>query len=39
MDVSLDAAYKLNGERVETTTKELPAKGIIKDLGKGTMQI
>jgi len=39
IDVPVDVAYKLNGERVEITTKELPAKGLIEDIGKGTTQI
>jgi phosphoglycerate kinase len=39
INVPIDVAYSLNGKRVEVAVKELPAKGVIEDIGEGTVQI
>jgi phosphoglycerate kinase len=39
INVPVDLAHSHNGKRVEVPVKELPARGIIKDIGEGTIQI
>jgi len=39
IDVPVDVAFSSNGKRVEVPVKELPARGVIKDIGEGTIQI